>query len=45
MKFGYETTDATTYQLLLAKAKEMRKNPTQAESALWNYLEIGRAHV
>ena len=38
MKFGYETTDATTYQLLLAKAKEMRKNPTQAESALWNYL-------
>lgn len=38
MKFGYETTDASTYQLLLAKAKEMRKEPTKAEVLLWNYL-------
>ena len=36
---NFETTDASTYQLLLDKAKEMRRNPTEAESALWNYLE------
>jgi len=34
----FETTDASTYQLLLDKAREMRKNPTEAESVLWNYL-------
>ena len=38
MKYQYETTDATTYQLLLDKAREMRKNPTEAEAVLWKYL-------
>jgi 2-C-methyl-D-erythritol 2,4-cyclodiphosphate synthase len=39
MNNRYESTDAATYQLLLEKAKEMRKHPTEAESALWNYLK------
>lgn len=38
MKYGYTTTDGTTYQLLLEKAQKMRKNPTEAESLLWQYL-------
>ena len=38
MKYRYETTDASTYQLLLEKAHEMRKCPTEAEAVLWNYL-------
>ncbi|MBR4388193.1 MAG: acetylglutamate kinase [Prevotella sp.] len=39
MKKGYETTDATTYHLLLEKAKENRNNPTAAEKHLWRYLK------
>jgi 2-C-methyl-D-erythritol 2,4-cyclodiphosphate synthase len=38
MKYKYETTDSATYQLLQDKAREMRRNPTEAESALWNFL-------
>ena len=38
MKYGYTTTDWTTYQLLLEKAKKLRNNPTEAESLLWQYL-------
>ena len=38
MKYGYTTTDGTTYQPLLEKAKKMRNNPTEAESLLWQYL-------
>lgn len=38
MKYGYTTTDGTTYLLLLEKAKKMRNNPTEAESLLWQYL-------
>lgn len=38
MKYGYTTTDGTTYQLLLEKAQKMRNNPTEAESLLWQYL-------
>lgn len=38
MKYGYTTTDGTTYQLLLEKAKKMRNNPTKAESLLWQFL-------
>lgn len=38
MKYGYTTTDGTTYQLLLEKAKKMRNNPTEAESLLWQFL-------
>ena len=42
MKYGYETTDGATYQLLLEKAKEMRNNPTEAESVLWQHLIGGQ---
>lgn len=38
MKYGYTTTDGTTYQPLLEKAQKMRNNPTEAESLLWQYL-------
>ena len=38
MKYKYETTDSATYQLLQDKAREMRRNPTETESALWNFL-------
>ena len=38
MKYKCETTDSATYQLLQDKAREMRRNPTEAESALWNFL-------
>ena len=38
MNNRFETTDNSTYQLLLEKAREMRRNPTEAESVLWNYL-------
>ena len=38
MNNRYETTDASTYQQLLDKAHEMRKNPTEAESVLWQFL-------
>ena len=38
MNNRYETTDASTYQQLLDKAREMRKNPTEAESVLWPFL-------
>ena len=38
MNNRFETTDSATYQLLLDKAREMRQNPTEAESVLWNYL-------
>lgn len=38
MKYNYCTNDAVTYKLLLEKAKEMRRNPTDAETLLWNYI-------
>jgi 2-C-methyl-D-erythritol 2,4-cyclodiphosphate synthase len=41
----FETTDASTYQLLLDKARQMRKNPTEAESVLWNYLSDNKMGV
>jgi 2-C-methyl-D-erythritol 2,4-cyclodiphosphate synthase len=41
----FETTDASTYQLLLDKAREMRKNPTEAESVLWSYLSDNKMGV
>ena len=41
----FETTDASTYQLLLDKAREMRKNPTEAESLLWHYLSDNKLGV
>lgn len=45
MKYGYETTDAATYKLLLEKAKYMRNHPTDAESILWNYLSGGKLGI
>ena len=41
----FETTDASTYQLLLDKAREMRKNPTEAESVMWSYLSDNKMGV
>lgn len=38
MKKRYETTDAATYQLLIEKARKLRRNPTEAERILWKYL-------
>ena len=45
MNNRYETTDSSTYQLLLEKAREMRRNPTEAESALWHYLSGNKMGV
>ena len=45
MKYNYYTNDAMTYKLLLEKAKEMRQNPTDAETLLWNYISGGRLGV
>jgi 2-C-methyl-D-erythritol 2,4-cyclodiphosphate synthase len=42
MNNRFETTDSSTYQLLLKKAREMRNNPTEAESVLWKYLSAGK---
>ena len=42
MNNRFETTDASTYHLLLEKARQMRKNPTEAESVLWGYLAGNR---
>ena len=41
----FETTDASTYQLLLDKAREMRRNPTEAEAVLWKYLSDNKLGV
>ena len=41
----FETTDASTYQLLIDKAREMRKNPTEAEAVLWTYLSDNKTGV
>ena len=41
----FETTDASTYQLLLDKARKMRQNPTEAESILWSYLSDNKLGV
>ena len=41
----FETTDASTYQLLLEKAQEHRKYPTAAEAALWQFLSKGQMGV
>ena len=35
---GYVTGEPGAYRVLLERAKEMRKNPTRAESALWTEL-------
>ena len=38
MVYEYQTADPILYGLLKAFAQKNRKNPTEAESALWSYL-------
>ena len=38
MRYGYETTDGDSYQLLKVFAKENKRNSTEAERALWEML-------
>jgi 2-C-methyl-D-erythritol 2,4-cyclodiphosphate synthase len=45
MRYGFETTDASTYQLLIDKSKEMRNHPTEAESLMWKYLSGNKIGV
>ena len=42
MKDCYKTTSPDRYRELLAKAKEMRGVPTEAEKLLWEYLRANR---
>ena len=44
-RYGYETTDGSTYRLLLRNAKDNRKNMTPAESVLWESLRGKRLGV
>ncbi len=37
-RYGYETTDGSTYKMLLSNAKSNRRYMTPAESALWECL-------
>jgi len=37
-RYKYETTDGSTYELLKKNAKSNRRNPTPAESLLWEEL-------
>lgn len=41
----YQTANCTNYDLLKAFAKEMRNNPTEAESVLWEYLRYDTFNV
>ena len=41
-KYGYMTSDGSTYHLLLEKARQNRSHPTEAESMLWYYLRNGQ---
>lgn len=49
----WKTTDAKTFKMLQAKARELRKNPTPAEAALWPHIrrrqiegcEFRRQHI
>ena len=45
MNNRFETTDGSTYHLLLEKAIEMRKQPTEAESVLWKHISGNRLGV
>ncbi|MBI2428932.1 MAG: DUF559 domain-containing protein [Ignavibacteriales bacterium] len=38
-RFGYQTADPKLYPLLEEFAKEHRKNPTKAESVMWDHLK------
>jgi guanylate kinase len=45
MKRGYETANCVAYNLLRQFSKESRKNPTEAESILWNALRASQCGV
>ena len=45
MKDCYKTTSPDRYRELLAKAKEMRGVPTEAEKLLWEYLRANQLGV
>ena len=38
MEHDYMTADRSVYQVLQEHAKQMRKEPTESESALWRFL-------
>ena len=42
MMDSYKTADPFKYTILKEFARENRKNPTQAEEQLWNYLRNGQ---
>lgn len=43
--YGYETTEASTYELLLRNAKSHRRYSTEAEALLWCYLRANKLGV
>lgn len=45
MKRGYETANCMAYNLLRKFSQENRKNPTEAESILWNALRASQCGV
>ena len=45
MKRGYETANCWAYDLMLQSSKEKRKNPTEAESILWNAVRASQCGV
>ncbi len=45
MKRGYETANCLAYNLLRQFSQENRKNPTEAESILWNALRASQCGV
>ena len=45
MKRGYETANCAAYDLLRQFSQENRKNPTEAESILWNALRASQCGV
>ena len=45
MKRGYETANCWAYDLMLQSSKENRKNPTEAESILWNAIRASQCGV
>ena len=45
MKRGYETANCAAYDLLRQFSRKNRKNPTAAESILWNALRASQCGV
>lgn len=45
MAYSYETADEAWYKLLIEFARKNRKNPTEAESLLWDVLRGDRLGI